>query len=151
MIIHTRTEFMTYLDKTIQAGCDWWHHGNFTVDDSPGPSDLYKAEWYIKNKTSGNWLARDTYWAKSNEERLQERLVDFQKMCAVYHMLFRDRDNFKGDVFWNKIKDATLVLEAYLYGWRFAVQGLAFEDLIHTHPNAMLDVHCPPMAADTQV
>ena len=151
MITHTRTDFMTYLDKTIQYGFGCWMDFNCNNHDTNGPSDLWRTEWYMKNKFWGNWLTQAYYWAKFTNECMQERLVEFQKMCAVSRKLFKDMDDFMTDVFWTKVMDTILLLECYLHGWKYAYQDLSFLAWIDSHPNAAADLHDRPVVPMTQV
>jgi hypothetical protein len=82
---------------------------------------------------------------------MQERLVEFQKMCAVSRKLFKDMDDFMTDVFWTKVMDTILLLECYLHGWKYAYQDLSFLAWIDSHPNAVADLHDRPVVPMTQV
>jgi hypothetical protein len=136
MIIHNRTEFMAYLDETTHDACQYWGRYRYFDENDNGPSELYNPEWYRRNVAWGPWLCEANRWAKIRDEKVHERLVAFHKMCALYHMLFKDRERFDDDRFCVKVKDAIAVIECYLCAWKYAVTDQTIERWARSHRNA---------------
>ena len=138
VIIHCRTEFIAFIDKTIKEGCFIWNDYTFNDEDSDGPQELFSPGWYIKNLAWGPWLGRAREWAKYQSDNLQERLKAFQQMCAMHQMLFKERETYTDAVFWTKVTDVTALLDAYLDGWRFAMADATFDEWACFHKNSWL-------------
>ena len=136
MIIHTRTEFMAYLDETTHDAVQYWGRYRYFDENDNGPSELYNPEWYRRNVAWGPWLCEANRWAKIHDARVHERLEAFDKMCAVYHMLFKDRERFDDAQFRVKLKDATSVIDCYLHAWKFAVTDQTLEEWARSHCNS---------------
>ena len=151
LLIHTRTEIMTYVDKMIADAIQLWDQFNFMDEDSPGPIDLYNPEWYTKNFAWGDWLAGCRLWARVKDYRLQGRIMAFQKMAAMYFIMFKDQENFESADYWTKMKDANKIMDCYLHGWKSAVPVTTFEGWMTTHPNSWANVQMIRNPARTDV
>ena len=133
VVIHTRTEFMAYLDQTIHDAFQYWGRYHYFDEHDNGTSDLYNPEWYRRNVAWGPWLCEANAWGKVLDDRLHERLVAFQTICEVYHMLFKDQEKFEDAKFRMKVSDATSVLAAYLHGWKYAILDQTIEEWARCH------------------
>jgi hypothetical protein len=139
MLIHTRTELMNYQEAMVTDGCSLWFEFTCLDEHSLGAIELYNPAWVMKNFAWGQWLAR-CRWAILNEERAQEGLVAFRKMCAAYRMMFKDPEIFESAVFWNKINDVNGFLGCYLHGWKSALPVISFESWMSSHAQSWTNV-----------
>ena len=128
MIIHNRTEFVEYLHQTIHDAFQYWGRYHYFDEHDNGPSELYNSEWYRRHVAWGPWLCAANSWAKVHDDSVHKRLVAFQKICSMYRMLFKDQEKFEDATFRMKVRDAVSVLDAYLNGWKYAIQDQTIEE-----------------------
>lgn len=119
VLLHFKTEFLTFMQEMLESATYWWYLLN-KVDDGWTHADLYEPEFYYTHLNWREWYSDVMHWATMQKWALDARWLEWYRLCKITRLVFHDMENKEDEVFGDTFREVMLYLHAFQHGFNAA-------------------------------